>query len=118
GGPLQQPAVRLAHQGGGLLVAHVDRADAFLDAAGLGQQHRPTHDEEQVLCAFLLERLGQDFRAGQLCHVRLLAIWEIWGQTPYALCTKHKSLAMGSDPIYRRVMILSAARPSISRAPS
>ena len=65
---LQQPAVGLAHQGGGLLVAHVDRADAFLDAGGLGQQHRSAHDEEQVIGAFLLQRLRQDLRARQLSH--------------------------------------------------
>ena len=68
---LQQPGVGLAHQRGGLLVAHVDGADALLDAGGLRQQHRPAHDEEQVLRAFLLERFRQDFRAGQLCHCRL-----------------------------------------------
>ena len=76
-GLLQQPAVGLPHQGGGLLVAHVDRADAFLDAGGFRQQHRPAHDEEQVLRAFLLQGLRQDFRTGQFCHGRFLL--------PYAL---------------------------------
>ena len=45
---LQQPTIGLAHERGRLLVANVDQADALLDAGGLGEQHRPAHDEEQM----------------------------------------------------------------------
>ena len=69
-GLLGKAAVGVPHHRRGLLVAHVDGADALLDAGGFGQQHRPAHQEQQVLDAFLLQRLRQDLRARQLRHGR------------------------------------------------
>ena len=66
---LPQPAIGLARERRRLLVADVDHADAFRDAGGLGQQHRAAHDVEDVLDAFLLQALRQDFRAGQFRHL-------------------------------------------------
>ena len=54
---------------GGLFVPHVDHADAFLDAGGFRQQHRPAHDEEEVLDPFFGQTSGDNFRAGQFGHV-------------------------------------------------
>ena len=51
-GLLQQPAIGLRHEGGGLLVPHVERADAFLDARGLGEQHRAAHQEIEDVPSF------------------------------------------------------------------
>ncbi len=65
---LPQTAVGLARERRRLLVADVDHADAFGDAGGLGQQHRAAHDIEDVLDAFLLQALRQDFRARQFRH--------------------------------------------------
>ena len=54
-GLLQQPAVGLPHESSGLLVPHVERTNPFLDTARLGEQHRPAHEEEQNVGAFILQ---------------------------------------------------------------
>src|SRR5262245_14660667 len=59
-GLLRQPAVRLTHKSSRLLVAHVEWTDSFLDAGGLGQQHRPAHEKEQNVGTFVLQRFGQN----------------------------------------------------------
>ena len=65
---LQQAAVGLAHEGGGLLVADVERPNAFLDAGGFREQHRAAHQEKQDVGALVLERARQNFRTGQFRH--------------------------------------------------
>src|SRR5581483_241637 len=113
-GLLRETAVGLAHQRRRLLVAHVDRADAFLDAGGLRQQHRPAHQKEQVLGAFPLERLRQDFRAGQLRHGRLLPC----GVRPRARPAATRSLrsARGAWPLPPRDDLLLYKRVDLALA--
>src|ERR1035437_3064842 len=53
-------------------MADIDHADAFLDAGGLGQQHRPAHDEEEVCDPLLLQAFSQDLRSGQFGHLGYL----------------------------------------------
>jgi hypothetical protein len=71
---LFQPAIGLAHEGRRLLVAHVDHADAFLDAGGFRQQHRPAHDIEKILDPLFLQASGDDFRPGDFSHILVLPL--------------------------------------------
>ncbi len=72
--PLRHPRIGLRHVGRALLVACIDQADAFLDAARFGIEHRPAHDEEQILDALRLEAPGEDFITGQFGHRFLLSL--------------------------------------------
>src|SRR6185312_13340571 len=65
---LRQPAIGLRRERRRLLVADVDHADAFLDHAAFGQEHRPAHDKKAVLYAFHPKAAGEDFRTGELSH--------------------------------------------------
>jgi hypothetical protein len=53
-------------------VARVDQADAFLDRAQLGIEHRPAHDEEDVLDALRLQAPGEDIVTRQFRHLSYL----------------------------------------------
>jgi hypothetical protein len=67
------PVVRLS-----LLVTHVDGPDALPDAGLLRQQHRATHDEEEIVGPFLAQGFRQNLRAGQQGHGGLLVECDLW----------------------------------------
>src|SRR5205085_2105960 len=68
-GPLGHPRIGLRHVGGALLVAGIDQPDALLDAAHLGIEHRPAHDEERILDALRLQAACEDFVTAQFRHL-------------------------------------------------
>jgi hypothetical protein len=39
-------------------MAYIERTYSFLDAGGLGEQHRPAHEKKQNVGAFVLQRFG------------------------------------------------------------
>ena len=72
--PLRHPRIGLRHIGRTLLVARVDQADAFLDRAQLGIEHRPAHDEEHVLDALRLQAPGEDLVTRQFRHLGISSL--------------------------------------------
>src|SRR5947208_11777834 len=66
--PLCHARIGLRHVGSTLLMARVYEADAFLDAGQLGIEHRPAHDEEQILDILRLQAARENFIAGQFRH--------------------------------------------------
>jgi hypothetical protein len=59
---------------GGLLIAEAEELDALALGVHCNGDNRDADDPEHVLDALLLERLGDDLRASNLCHERLLQI--------------------------------------------
>ena len=55
-------------------MAGVDQADAFLDARRLGVEHRPAHDEEDVLDALRLQAPGEDIVTRQFRHLGISSL--------------------------------------------
>jgi hypothetical protein len=52
-------------------VAHVDHPDLFPVAMRLRELHRPAHDEEEILRAFVLQCPRQNLGTGYFSHGRL-----------------------------------------------
>ena len=88
---LAQPAVGLRHQGGGLLVPHVDRTQTLLHAGLLGVLHRvesacgrgrtaPIHDHmkgrisEMAFISGLVARKGKELGIDTTCNAAVAEI--------------------------------------------
>ncbi len=69
-----QARVGVRHHRRGLLVAHVDAAQAALQRLRLDHEHRRAHDEEEHVDALALERLGENLRTVHCC-LRLQPLW-------------------------------------------
>ncbi len=72
--PLRHPRIGLRHIGRTLLVARVDQADPFVDRAQLGIEHRPAHDEEDVLDTLRLQAPGEDIVTCQFRHLSISSL--------------------------------------------
>ena len=65
---VQNPRIRMGAHRRRLLVSHVDAADAFFHSARQNAIDRPAHDEEEILDADAVQRFGDQFIAGYVCH--------------------------------------------------
>src|SRR5439155_1394605 len=67
--PLGYPRIGLRHISRTLLVTRVDQANALLDRAQLGVEHRPAHDKEHVFHTLRLQAPGEDLVTRQFRHL-------------------------------------------------
>ena len=83
-----------------LLVAHVDDADALIDAAVVDVDDVAAAQREDRVHAFVLERLGDQVAAGDHARVAALALQSIFGgRRPWAATDAGFTVAMSASNV-------------------